>query len=579
MPPQLTYAEIRPIADVAADTYDLDALALLSIFWLESSWRPEAVNESSWATGLGGVLSHESAAIYGNTFADRPTVEELKDPAVNADWSASILADNLERYDGDLRKAVKAYSGGWGVAGDTAFDTQYWKPFEAKLQALRKEHYMDMSKYPRPANDTGAGVHSSAGFTHPFGENEGLWVPLALELRARGLTWAKLGDMGGSSIKVCKVLLEQGIMPVVRMYQQRPSIHHLEQKEKETLVALGALGVHYIEDDNERNLVEEWPDGQWPGAGMPFGDLVAAWYERGQYVTSLGMFYAIPSLAPGGNFDDITYLANWLRAAKLLPEALSLLHDWGWVSVHPAALTHPLAYPDDEVNQLEHPGQSIHTHYYANGSPTGASNCWRKWEAVEKIVTDILGFPLPILATEGGAWPGKHDSDIRYPALSEQEASDRQATMLRFMASAPAYFIANMPWLLANREMGNLAMQWEDEAWMQAGGHRLPIWEMLRLAPCQKREVTTVPETPTTPTTPTTPYLTRIREALWNALYPGPIPYNPGAAFQKAAKTWTLSVPVTREIDIDGYRAQGFALGFVYCQIGQWQNVQRGTWQ
>lgn len=37
--PQLTYAEIRPIADVAADKYDLDALALMSIWWVETTKR------------------------------------------------------------------------------------------------------------------------------------------------------------------------------------------------------------------------------------------------------------------------------------------------------------------------------------------------------------------------------------------------------------------------------------------------------------------------------------------------------------------------------------------------------------
>lgn len=505
----LTYGEIRPIADTAAAAYDLDALALLAIFWLESSWRPDAVNAQSWATGLGGVLSHESAAIYGNAFLTRPTVEELKDPAINADWSAAILAQNLERYDGDLRKAVKAYSGGWGVAGDTAFDVQYWKPFQAKLEALRKEHYMDMSKYPRPANDTGAGVHAGANGYFPLGDNEGLYRTILDEMYRCGLRWVKVLDCDGASYNACRAVLEMGMMPVVRLLRPQPYPGRLTEKQRQGAGLLVGAGVFYFQRGNEPNNDYEWQVGYWPGyewntwTPTTFHNLAADWYADAQYLAGLGAYVAIDPCSPGGNYDDILYLTNFLKALKAIDGAAALLYDHGWLSVHNAGLNHPLNYPDDAINRAEHPGQTIVTHWYANGAPTGASNCWRKPEAVFALFRDVFGFEIPVITTEGGFWPG-NEADNRYPALTVQTASEQNFKALQAMGTAPPWWLAACPWLWANRIFANKHEGFERDAWYRVPGWgncpasepvKQPIIEMLLQNPCQKREVIPVPTT------------------------------------------------------------------------------------
>ncbi len=66
-----------------------------------------------------------------------------------------------------------------------------------------------------------------------------------------------------------------------------------------------------------------------------------------------------------------------------------------------------------------------------------------------------------------------------------------------------------------------------------------------------------------------------IRNVAWNALG---IPYNPDAAFPKYAREHGLGNPVTREVDVQGYRLQGYAGGIVYAKIGDWGKVEYIVW-
>ncbi len=67
----------------------------------------------------------------------------------------------------------------------------------------------------------------------------------------------------------------------------------------------------------------------------------------------------------------------------------------------------------------------------------------------------------------------------------------------------------------------------------------------------------------------------RIRDIAWKALG---IPYNPNAAFPRYAREHNLGNPVTREVDVAGYRLQGYAGGIVYARVGDWSNVRHIPW-
>jgi len=174
------YDELRPIADAAAQVYlvglEAAALKLLALWWLESGWNPHLVNPHTFAAGLGGVLSYESAAVWGERFLTRPTVEELKDPKVSAQWTARLLAEKLERAqqlhpdwpkERQLRLALKWYSGGWERAGDAVFEREYWRPFQDTLSELRRTYEGDVNLRP---------VHRLLLFENGTGPNSGLGV-------------------------------------------------------------------------------------------------------------------------------------------------------------------------------------------------------------------------------------------------------------------------------------------------------------------------------------------------------------------------------------------------------------------
>jgi hypothetical protein len=375
-------------------------------------------------------------------------------------------------------------------------------------------------------------------------------------------------DVDGTSYNTCGFARDAGIMPVVRLYQEDPYPGgRLSEKHRAVLPQLVAQGCYYFERGNEPNLVDEWKAGTWPTAwtSAVYDALVADWLADAQYIVDCGGYPAIDACSPGGDLDDITYLSAWLTRLKAAGVP-SWMGTRAWASVHNAGLNHPLDYPDDAVNQAEHPGQTIHKHFYANGKPTGASNCIRKPEAVHQLVLDILGLDLPIICTEGGFWPG-NAADSRYPALTEQTASDLQATTLRQMQTAPAWWFASCPWLLGNRELANEAKHFEWESWIRKVGwgncpqgvsSERAVMAALEAAPCQERSVAVTQ--------------TEIETALGAAIQTHVIPLVPGNDFAIKAKARGYTVIRSDEEYIK------LADGNVYCTQA-WQDPDDDTMQ
>jgi hypothetical protein len=53
------------------------------------------------------------------------------------------------------------------------------------------------------------------------------------------------------------------------------------------------------------------------------------------------------------------------------------------------------------------------------------------------------------------------------------------------------------------------------------------------------------------------------------------IAYNPTAALTKRAREMGLGAPLTNEIDVGSYRAQGFAAGILFCRVGDWGDIKK----
>ena len=95
---------------------------------------------------------------------------------------------------------------------------------------------MDLLDYPRPANDTGIGIHWVPGYAASvgLGRIREFWLP---ELKAMGVKWIKIFNHDGA-LDFCELLLSEGFMPVVRLYRPAPNPGRLGVKE---LVHLDSL--------------------------------------------------------------------------------------------------------------------------------------------------------------------------------------------------------------------------------------------------------------------------------------------------------------------------------------------------
>lgn len=86
-----------------AERYDLSPALLEAVVWQESRWREDAVSPAG-ARGLAQLMP--GTARYLGVDPD--------DPLANLEGGARYLREQLDRFDGDLEKALAAYNAGPG---------------------------------------------------------------------------------------------------------------------------------------------------------------------------------------------------------------------------------------------------------------------------------------------------------------------------------------------------------------------------------------------------------------------------------------------------------------------------------
>ena len=100
---------------------------------------------------------------------------------------------------------------------------------------------MELHEYPRPANDTGIGVHWSAGYASAVGISKirEFWIP---EMKAMGVKWVKIFNHDGA-LDFAELLLAEGLMPIVRIYRPSPNPGRLGVKEIVQIDSFLRIGV------------------------------------------------------------------------------------------------------------------------------------------------------------------------------------------------------------------------------------------------------------------------------------------------------------------------------------------------
>ena len=374
---------------------------------------------------------------------------------------------------------------------------------------------MRLEDYPRPPQDTRIGVHWSPGVSDAVGISviRDHWIPLLKEM---GVTWVKLLHPGG--LNVAELLLEHGIMPVVRLYRPQPNSSDpspgegtLGPAEIQALEAFVQVGVRYFEFNNEPDLGGEWrtPMPSDPEEAMR---IVARNAIRDmETILNKGGLPAIPAVAVSSRWD--------LMAAIIAEGGRDLLTAGAWWAIHNYDINHPLDYPYDPVNQEGRPitqeeydalgpdawngptwgrrTRDVVNRHRAEGKNPGATihddnTSWLAYQYFAGLALKHLGYHIPILSTENGPIVGE-DPDPRYPTTTPEMHRDKVVEMCRIMMGtserfdpAPDYYFCTAFWLLGSQVLG-ASSQWENHAWFSSRwpGGRLPVVDALRDLPKQ----------------------------------------------------------------------------------------------
>ncbi|MDW8102131.1 MAG: carboxypeptidase-like regulatory domain-containing protein [Anaerolineae bacterium] len=335
---------------------------------------------------------------------------------------------------------------------------------------------MELKDFPRPPADNGRGIHWSASIYHPEGEALRYWIN---ELKEMNIKWVKLLDDGaGSSLKLCEALLNEGIMPVVRLYRHEPNPGHIGGREVETVKKLVSIGVRYLETNNEPNIPIEWKGGYMPPNWVEI--VVENFIIDADIILGLGGLPAIPAFSVGEKTDIFSEIAR--RRPDLFEAGI-------WAAIHNYTLNHPIDYPYDPVNQE---GKPLTREEYLSYGPVewvwdrnplewinewrakdknpGATvmedpSCFLAFEQVNALIVRACGHSIPIISTEGGPSVGSRD-DRRYPRITPALHRDIVVAINDFMQrQAPPYYFAMCHWLIANYKIGHFDPTWETQAW------------------------------------------------------------------------------------------------------------------
>lgn len=104
----------------AAKVAGIDANLLLAVCWAESSYRGDLKPRIDGHSNSYGIcqVKLETAEHMDKIYkhAVKATAERLQEPFVNAFYAAKVIKFQLQRYHGDLRKAIEAYNKGHAVS-------------------------------------------------------------------------------------------------------------------------------------------------------------------------------------------------------------------------------------------------------------------------------------------------------------------------------------------------------------------------------------------------------------------------------------------------------------------------------
>jgi hypothetical protein len=283
-----------------------------------------------------------------------------------------------------------------------------------------------LSAYPRPKTDTGLGLHDSSN----VGANPSNIEAHAKALRAAGISWYKVLEAGGNKVERCRIYLAHDIMPIVRLYKERPHPDYVVFPGE--VARYVAAGVRYFEMGNEPNISpDEWQLGKWPSAADMGRIIAEQWISASGMVRREGGIPLVYAMTPEGTYSH----AGGHR--RITRDFLQHLTNRG------------------ALGTLEGAGVAIHPRPHNNppNTPSTATNTvtFNEWRWFASVYQEIAGWIPPMFATEHGYSIGDAQN-TNFPRIDEHLWTENNQELFERMnpnhpQAIPVHVFALCYWL------------------------------------------------------------------------------------------------------------------------------------
>lgn len=226
------------------------------------------------------------------------------------------------------------------------------------------------------------------------------------------------------------MLLAHDIMPIVRLYRERPHPHYVVFPGQ--VAAYVAAGARYFEVGNEPNISpDEWQPGTWPAAADMGRIIAEQWMGAADMVRREGGIPLVYAMTPGGTY------AHAGGHRRITRDFLQHLKDRG------------------ALGALEGAGIAIHPRPHNNPPDTVATAAndvtFNEYEWFAATYKEFLGWTPPLFATEHGYSMGDSQNS-NFPPTDEGRWVDYNQELFERMnpshpKALPPYLFALCYWL------------------------------------------------------------------------------------------------------------------------------------
>jgi hypothetical protein len=315
------------------------------------------------------------------------------------------------------------------------------------------------------ATPTGLGIHYSSHGDAYRQQDADVWIP---ELQSMGIHWLAISGKRTRAIPVSFLerLLGEGIEPILFLDQEE--ISPLEETAISILRSYQRAGVKLIAPFPSPNLRSSWPSQLWPSSS-PVDAFLDIFLPAADILLTEGLIPVFPSLKPGGDYWDLSFLEGFLRGVVqkredtlasnlVLATDLSAGNrplDWGSGCSARWPQARPYITPPGSQDSLGFQGYM-----------------WR-----DEIVRRTLGESLPMIGVRAGATLAD-TADPAYPAVDASRHADinLQVAQMASGGSFKAPMLCILFWLLQSGEKPAV----DPQAWYRPDGTVLPIVDILK---------------------------------------------------------------------------------------------------